>query len=116
MQEQKSVLVQGQSRTRSYLVNADGSVYRRNRRHLRKLPSNAPGDGLNTPDSDEATQDSNTILVTPDPDVATRLPPTTTPEARDNALTTRSGRVSKPPIRYGFEHLQKGDVTSGSEP
>ena len=74
-EQKKAAFVQGQSGTRSYLVNADGTIYRRNQRYLRRLPPEtsdsdvAVGSSLETPISDVAVGSS---LDTPNSDVTVR--------------------------------------------
>lgn len=90
---------------RSYLVNVGGSLYRRNRVHLRvaessasqavdrtdpELPSMLEGSVAEAPSSADST------LVKPLPQAS---PDLIKPSSSEGHTYTRSGRLSKPPKR-----------------
>ena len=74
-----------QSNTRSYVVETpEGESVRRNRRHLRPIPNS---------DRSETTDDRADINTNSGGETSEQFP--------DNSIIkTRSGRISKPPVRY----------------
>ena len=73
--------VMEQSNPRSYIVETpDGSSIRRNRRHLVPMPNSETSESQ----TDESTNNSENENQS----------------TNDSAIKTRSGRISKPPVRY----------------
>ena len=88
---------------RSYVVKTnDGSTYRRNRRHLRKTrPSmHSQPTNLNTKPLRHYVREEDTPQQPPEQD-EDRTVPKPAQESTAEHYQTRSGRVSKPPDRYG---------------
>ena len=72
----KEAVVQNQPCTRCYLVRSEEGLYRRNRRHLRQIP------GYRDQHKEDNTENRDVPVQTP--------------------VQTKSGRISQPPIQYGF--------------
>lgn len=88
---------------RSYLVNVDGSIYRRNRVHLRVAESTAT-QALDTSEPEIPLMPERSVtgaladlpLVKPLPQAS---PDLVKPSPSDGHMYTRAGRLSKPPKR-----------------
>ena len=98
-----AVITQKHSAPRSYnLVTASGNIIRRNRRHLKSTQETRPNVA---PPIDDDIDDSVAITFPPSssrPTQATQPPPTTnTNTSQVTEKRTRSGRLVKPPPRYG---------------
>ena len=80
---------------RSYVVETpEGKVYRRNRKHLRHTASKP----INRELYDFEIQPQNES-----PNVVSKTPPQQQTPATETMVKTRSGRIVKPPERYGHE-------------
>jgi hypothetical protein len=101
----RAEVIDHHSSPRSYLVKDGQRVYRRNRKALR--PTNTPepnkdnGTSLQVP---VAQKDSDTNTSAAQDDKVTNDRETNTTQSHDNkAVTTRSGRIVKPPARFRDE-------------
>ena len=76
MDEGKEAVVQNRPCTRSYLFRSEEELYRRNCRHLHQIP------GYRDQHAEHNTENRDVPVQTP--------------------VQTGCGRISQPPIRYGF--------------
>ncbi|KAG5868037.1 hypothetical protein JTB14_034372 [Gonioctena quinquepunctata] len=79
-----------------YVVRVNEGEYRRNRHHLRPLHSEQPISNQKIPDVPGKIKDDVPLYV-PEPDV-----PTEVKNDVYDGYITKSGRVSRPPNRFGI--------------
>jgi hypothetical protein len=85
---------------RSYNVEAEGIVYRRNRKHLLRVPENTPvNTNQSSSDPDDTPQSDIIHGSSVPPPVAPNIPSLDPP----GIVTTRSGRHSRPNPKYDSE-------------
>ncbi len=99
----------GKVAPRSYLVDVDGSVFRRNRKFLcRARDSTAEAPPLAVPPDIQSdlvpVQPLQQPTTTEEPSVPVSQPTASlpTPEIAQPVKITRSGRISKPPVRLNL--------------
>ena len=96
-------VVTNTSEPRSYIVRTEAGEYRRNRRHLLKVPD------TNSEEANEPIMPTKDLMKEPSktdsvPTIQDN-PPTAQMNQTPNQYVTRSGRTVKPPQRYGDESV-----------
>ena len=101
----KKATIQEKVSPRSYIVRTEeGTELRRNRRHL--ISQRDQSTIVNAPESTISRDNTQSIAMPESPKASeskSPVEPQSTSTPNDDVTTTRSGRVSKKPARYGYQ-------------